>query len=592
MGRINVLDDHLTNMIAAGEVVERPMGVVKELVENSIDAKATKVEIRLKNGGLDGIEVIDDGCGMDQKDATAAFGRHATSKIQNESDLWQIHTMGFRGEALPSIASVSKLTMKTNDGHDSTLVAIEYGKIVQAKPIGAPEGTSIKVEGLFYKTPARLKHLKSANTELSSILELVQKLALAHPEIAFELYHDDKLKLATNGSGSLQEAILAVFGLEIAKKAIPFEVSDFDFEVSGYLIAPMITRSSKQYIYSSINSRVIKSYGIIKAILEGYQGYIMPDRYPIAVINVQTDFKLVDVNVHPSKWEIRLSKEKQLYALLNQAVKSTLQQHMIPSNMILDHLSKPQVEDPYRKLVLEDIKEAVVSEISKVEKPKEKENLFQYQPVDPPVKKAMQADLLADLPTTKIERFTYLAQFHGNYILAYDQDNLYIIDQHAAQERCMYEEICEQIMENSIHTQPLLIPLVIETSPAVVNQLDQINEAFACLKIQFEPFSLNSIVTREVPDFFEQIDEVDFLTHLIEEIIQDKKMTILEIKKDRIATMACHSSVRFNHHLTMEESKKLLSRLSNCTQPFNCPHGRPTMITISEKQLIKEFKRV
>ncbi len=600
MSKINILDDHLTNMIAAGEVVERPMGVVKELVENSIDAGATKIEVRLINGGLDSIEIIDDGCGMDKRDATAAFNRHATSKISQESDLWQIHTMGFRGEALPSIASVSKVTMTTNDGNDSTLVRIEYGKIMEAKPIGCSEGTSIKVEGLFYKTPARLKHLKSGNAELNAILDLIQKIALSHPEIAFELYNDDRLKISTNGSGSLQEAILAIYGLEIAKKAIPFNVSDFDFDVEGYIIAPMITRSTKQYIYSFINGRVIKSFGIQKAVIEGYSGYMMPDRYPVAVLNVSTDFKLVDVNVHPSKWEIRLSKEKQLYALISEGIKNTLKEYMIPSDMLLERAKPKPIEDPYQNVRVEEIKqeeilpiEPIIVEENKTEEQVNEHETFTYTPPkQQPPKTIVQQELLDYTSGTKIERFNYLAQFHGNYILAYDEENLYVVDQHAAQERCMYEDICDQIMENSIVSQPLLIPLVIDVSPAIINQLDKINEVLSCIKLEFEQFSLNSIVTREVPDFFEEIDEVNFVHQLIDEIINDKQMNMIDIKKDRIATTACHSSVRFNHHLTVDESKKLLSRLSNCKQPFNCPHGRPTMISISEKQLIKEFKRV
>lgn len=598
MSKINILDDHLTNMIAAGEVVERPMGVVKELVENSIDAGATKIEVRLINGGLDSIEIVDDGCGMDKRDATAAFNRHATSKISQESDLWQIHTMGFRGEALPSIASVSKVTMTTNDGNDSTLVRIEYGKIMEAKPIGCSEGTSIKVEGLFYKTPARLKHLKGSNAELNAILDLIQKIALSHPEIAFELYNDERLKISTNGSGSLQEAILSIYGLEVAKKAIPLNVSDFDFEVNGYIVAPMITRSTKQYIYSCINGRVIKSFGIQKAVIEGYSGYMMPDRYPVAVLNIETDFKLVDVNVHPSKWEIRLSKERQLYALITDAIKTTLKEYMIPSDMLLERAKPKPVVDPYQNVRIEEIKTEEIAPVMQVIEEENKKvevehETYSYTPIkEAPPKTIVQQELLEYSSGTKIERFTYLAQFHGNYILAYDEENLYVIDQHAAQERCMYEDICDHIMENSIVTQPLLIPLVIDVTPAVISQLDKINQVLSCIKLEFEQFSLNSIIAREVPDFFEEIDENAFVHQLIDDIMNDKQMNLIDIKKDRIATAACHSSVRFNHHLSIEESKKLLSRLSNCKQPFNCPHGRPTMISISEKQLIKEFKRV
>ncbi|NLZ75056.1 MAG: DNA mismatch repair endonuclease MutL [Erysipelotrichia bacterium] len=571
MSKIRILDELLSNMIAAGEVVERPMGVVKELVENSIDAQATRIEIRLINGGLDYIEITDDGCGMDKKDATAAFSRHATSKISEVNDLWQINTMGFRGEALPSIASVSKVSLTTNDGNDSTLVRVEYGKIIEAKPFGAPEGTTIKVEGLFYKTPARLKHLKSANVELNLILDLISKMALSHPEISFELTNDEQAKIQTNGSGSLQEAIMAIYGVAVARKCIAIDFEDYDFKVTGYIVDPAITRATKQYINCFINGRIIKSYQIQKAIIEGYKGYMMSDRFPIAIVNIAVDYKLVDVNVHPSKWEIRISKEKQLYKLITNGIREVLKKEMTPSDLLLKNLSSSKQDREQRE-----------TELTKEEA---------YKSFVQPNLNIVQEEILEYIEPGQRYRFKYLAQLHGKYILANDEENLYIIDQHAAQERCMYEEIQNQIMEKSVITQHLLLPLVIEVSPAIVNQLDLINQQLDCIKLKFEQFSMNSIVTREVPDFFEQIDELHFIQHLINEIVEDKQMSRIDIRKEKIASIACHSSVRFNQYLSMEESKKLLERLSKCNQPFNCPHGRPTMIAISEKDLIKEFKR-
>ncbi|MDI9540717.1 MAG: DNA mismatch repair endonuclease MutL [Bacillota bacterium] len=572
MSKIKILDELLSNMIAAGEVVERPMGVVKELVENSIDANAGRIEIRLINGGLDYIEITDDGCGMDKRDATAAFSRHATSKISEVNDLWQIRTMGFRGEALPSIASVSKVTLLTNDGSDSTLVRVEYGNVVEAKPFGAPEGTTIRVEGLFYKTPARLKHLKSANVELNLILELISKMALSHPEISFELSNDGQIRIQTNGSGSLQETIMAIYGVGVAKKCIAVDFEDYDFKVSGYIVHPAITRATRQYINSFINGRIIKSYQIQKAIIEGYKGYMMSNRYPIAIINIEIDYKLVDVNVHPSKWEIRISKERQLYKLITNGINETLKREMTPSDLLIDNLTKPQQAVVHKeKELLEEI------------------DLFSYQ--RQPILGSIQEEISGYMEAEQTHRFTYLAQLHGKYILASDEENLYIIDQHAAQERCMFEEIQNQIMEKKVVTQHLLLPLVIEVNPAIVNQLDLINEQLDCIKLNFEQFSMNSIVTREVPYFFEQIDEMHFVQHLINEILEDKQMSRIDIRKEKIASLACHSSVRFNQYLSIEESKTLLERISKCKQPFNCPHGRPTMIVISEKDLIKEFKR-
>lgn len=582
MSKIKVLNEHLTNMIAAGEVVERPMGVVKELIENSIDALSNHIEIRLKNGGLDCIEISDNGYGMDPQDAVAAFNRHATSKISQDDDLWHIHTMGFRGEALPSIASVSKVSLKTNDGQVGTAVDIEYGQIKSVEPTACMQGTTIKVEGLFYKTPARLKHLKNANSELNAILDLVQKSALAHPEISFELYNDDKLKIQTNGSGSLQETIMDVYGLDIAKKALKIECEDYDFKIDGYVVSPVITRSGKQFINTFINGRVIRNFYLNKAIIEAYSQFIMPERYPITVLNISVDYQLVDVNVHPSKWEIRISKEKQLAELIKRNVTEVIRHSMIPSDLIIDHL---RIDNEY---VSSNPKPIVNEEKKEIEE----KYTFESENINRPIKKVVQENLIEYQTNPTIDRFTFLAQLHGRYILAYDEDNLYIIDQHAAQERCMYEDIQNKITEKKVHTQPLLIPLVIDVSPATVNQIDLLNEQLNCIGLHFEQFSLSSLIVREVPDFLENLDETDFINNLINEVINDKQMSILEIRKEKIASLACHSSVRFNHYLSAEENKKLLSRLSNCKQPFNCPHGRPTMITISEKQLVKEFKRV
>ena len=561
MSKIKVLNEHLKNMIAAGEVVERPAGVVKELVENSIDADSHKIEVHLQNGGLDTIEVRDDGCGMDKKDATAAFGRHATSKIEFDQDLWNIHTMGFRGEALPSIASVSKLEMYTSDGIDQTKVVIEYGQIKEVKPVGCNQGTIIKVQGLFYKTPARLKHLKSANNELTTIIDLLSKLALAHPDIAFILFDNDKLKLQTNGSNNLKETIMSIYGLETAKKAIDFKCNDYDFEVDGCIISPVITRSSKQYINIFINSRVIKSFLLTNSVIDGYKQYIMDNRYPIVIINIKADYQLIDVNVHPSKWEVRLSKERQLASLIKDNIEKTLAKAYHPSDLLL--------------------KDNPLNENSLPKKQNEKPQIVQQTLLDRDDKEEEK----------KIDRFVYLCQYHGKYILASDEDNLYIIDQHAAQERCMYEDIQKQIENKEIKTQLLLVPLLIESTISTVNRIDEINEKLSCINLNFEQFSSTTLLLREVPYFFENIDEIDFLNHLIEEVLSDKSMSVLEIRKEKIASLACHSSVRFNHYLSVEESKKLLARLSNCKQPFNCPHGRPTMISISDKQLFKEFKR-
>ena len=571
MSRIHVLDEHLTNMIAAGEVVEKPMGVVKELVENSIDAQATRIIVRVVNGGRDMIEVNDDGIGMDQEDAVRAFSRHATSKILRPEDLWDIHTMGFRGEALPSIASVSKTSLLTSDGNQSTEIILEYGKIIKAGPAASARGTTVRVENLFLKTPARLKHLKSGNTEFNAIIDLMQKFALGNPQIAFELYADDKLKLQTPGNGSLDETMMHIYGLETAKNSIPVEFSDYDFSVRGVLVLPSINRSTKQYINCFINGRIVRSFLIQKAIIDAYREFMMPDRYPVCVLNIDVDYQLVDVNVHPSKWEIRLSKERQLCSLIQTNVNEILKKQFKPGEIKLPKQNvrieeKPLFETTYTEVRHDDVLQEKVEEYVPAERKEE--------------------------PAVVVERFRYLAQLHGNYILACDEDNLYIVDQHAAMERCMYEDIQQEIEKKEVMTQDLIVPLMIELTPAEIQQIDRLNEVFNAIGIEMEGFSSNSVLIRRVPLWFEDINEEEFIHDLVGEILNEKKMNVLDIRKDRIASLACHSSIKFNHRLDAMESRKLLSRLGRCVQPFNCPHGRPTMMAISETQLQKEFKRV
>ena len=571
MSRIHVLDEHLTNMIAAGEVVEKPMGVVKELVENSIDAQATRIIVRVVNGGRDMIDVSDDGIGMDQEDAVRAFSRHATSKILRPEDLWDIHTMGFRGEALPSIASVSKTSLLTSDGNQSTEIILEYGKIIKAGPAASARGTTVRVENLFLKTPARLKHLKSGNTEFNAIIDLMQKFALGNPQIAFELYADDKLKLQTPGNGSLDETMMHIYGLEMAKNSIPVEFSDYDFSVRGVLVLPSINRSTKQYINCFINGRIVRSFLIQKAIIDAYREFMMPDRYPVCVLNIDVDYQLVDVNVHPSKWEIRLSKERQLCSLIQTSINEILKKQFKPGEIRLPKQNvrieeKPLFETTYTEVRHDDVLQEKTEEYVPAERKEE--------------------------PAVVVERFQYLAQLHGNYILACDEDNLYIVDQHAAMERCMYEDIQQEIEKNDVMTQDLIVPLMIELTPAEIQQIDRLNEVFNAIGVEMEGFSSNSVLIRRVPLWFEDINEEEFIHDLVGEILNEKKMNVLDIRKDRIASLACHSSIKFNHRLDAMESRKLLSRLGRCVQPFNCPHGRPTMMAISEAQLQKEFKRV
>lgn len=658
MARIHQLDEHLSNMIAAGEVVERPSGIVKELVENSIDAKAKHIEIQILQGGIDCITIIDDGCGMDAQDATLAFERHATSKIQAVDDLWKISTMGFRGEALPSIASVSQVTLRTNDGIDSSEVIIHYGTLKSARPCGTPKGTMLEVRNLFQKTPARFKHLKSPQYEFSLISDVVQKFAISHPNIGFELSHDGRSVFKTKGNGNLREVLMQIYGRDGAKTAIELHGQDLDYTIRGYALQPQFQRATKYYVLLYINGRMIRNYHLQKAVMDAYAPYMPKDRYPIAVINMEMDAQLVDVNVHPSKWEIRLSKEKQLEKLLYQTIKAALMQDMEVPNIqarkenkkekieiqelqftyprdqevkklhtevndsfvhyngkpkqTITEESKVQVdkvepqeapveaekqESVDKKQELSEsqssdtqapIKDQVIEEVSTT---KQAETLFKdIAPIQEVVMKAEQ-EPASESVNPSLPQLHVIGQFHNSYILAEGEKGLYIIDQHAAQERYHYEMIQKQILSGVKDTQPLLIPITVETTMSAVSRIDDLNALLEQVGIHFEVFGNTTLLCRELPIWLKDTKEEAFLQDMIDLWQKDDEISLDKLRKHTIATMACHSSIRFHRSLTMEEMKQVILDLGKCEQPFHCPHGRPTLICYEDKDLIHDFER-
>lgn len=678
MGRINRLNEHLSNMIAAGEVVERPAGVVKELVENCIDAKATRIEIQITQGGIECITISDDGIGMDAEDAQVAFERHATSKLKEEADLWNIHTMGFRGEALPSIAAVSQILMRTNNGQESTEVILHYGEVKEVRPTGTPQGTMIEVRNLFQKTPARFKHLKSPQYEFSLISDIVQKFALSHPEISFYLSHDGKQIFQTKGSNNLQEVMMQVYGRDIAKSAIAIDYGDYDYQLNGYIAQPNYNRATKYYMILFINHRMIRNYHLQNAIMDAYRAYMPKDRYPIVVLNIEMDAQLVDVNVHPSKWEIRLSKEKQLEKLLYQALDQALKESF---QVVQAEVKKPKEKvemttmdftyerDPIIKKLHEEVNQGFVhpeelpsldfkkiqaqmeeplpvsskqkrniqtpwmveepplqypqytrpvTQLEKQDKMQEKElpSMKATVPNTPGIAKAKEAEqsqekIVAQLPSEPVQELIeesvtnhqeapknisfpmmeVIGQFHNNYILAQGEAGLYIIDQHAAQERYHFEVIKEKILSGVKDTQPLLLPISIETTPSAILQADQLNQSFASLGIQMEVFGDTTFVVRDIPIWLKDTDEQAFLQDLIDIWLKEGEVKEEKLRHLAIATMACHSSIRFHRSLTIDEMKQVIKDLEKCEQPFHCPHGRPTFICLSDDQLVKEFLR-
>lgn len=630
MTKIQRLDPHLMNMIAAGEVVERPMGVVKELIENSIDANAKNIEIHIKEGGLSEIMIIDDGMGMSASDASMAFERHATSKIHNMNDLWKINTMGFRGEALPSIASVSHVFLKTNDGVDATEIEIQYGILKKAGPVGTPKGTQIIVKNLFQKTPARLKHLKTPQYEFSLISDVVQKFALAQSGIAFTLTHDGREVFSSKGRGNLLEVIMGIYGREVAKLAVPIKVEDEDYQLNGYAIQPSQSRASKYYMLLYINDRMIRSYRLQKSIIDAYAPYLPKDRFPIVVLDIKMDPKLVDVNVHPSKWEVRLSKEKQLESLIKNAISDALRNQLSVSKVErvekevveaprfdFSYTEKPMVK-PFIKPVeqasgVEEIVHEIREEFAQYVNEEKQENVVSN---DEPVQtqtyeqKEIVEDIVEDIATAQetVEEkqttdemmsvnpsFPYMqviGQFKGCYILAEGEKGLYIIDQHAAQERYHFEVISKMVLNGVKDSQALLVPLTIESSMSAVAQIDDINALLNQVGIHLEAFGNHTFIVRELPTWVSDVEEEKFIQDMIDFYLKNNEISIEALRKHTIATMACHSSIRFNRNLTIDEMKQVVEDLKKCEQPFHCPHGRPTFIEMTTKELEKEFYRV
>lgn len=639
MGKINRLDEHLANMIAAGEVVERPSGIVKELVENSIDAKAKNIKIQISQGGIQAITIIDDGEGMDPQDACIAFERHATSKLKEVDDLWNIMTMGFRGEALPSIAAVSQVLLRTCNGIEGTEVHITYGKMNHVKPCATPKGTILEIKNLFLKTPARFKHLKSSQYEFSLIQDVVQKFALAHPEISFTLSHDGKDVFQTRGSGQLLEVLMQIYGRDMAKSAIEIKNKDNDYQITGYVMQPQYHRATKYYTLLYINKRMIRNYHLQKAVFDAYAPYMPKDRYPIAVLNIQMDAQLVDVNVHPSKWEIRLSKEKQLEKLIYDTLTKALSKGMKIPNLKQDAPKKEKVEtiqfqletkmDKSQQQIKEEVNDSFIhipKEQPKIEitqpqrkwnyptgkkEPKVEETPIQYpiprKQTPKPIKPAMEAvepkektstneskptSISQEMPVHSFPNLTVIGQFRRSYILAQGEKGLYIIDQHAAEERFHYEEIKKAIYNEVKDTQLLLMPITLEHCEAFIPYIDEINTTLSSLGIQFECFGDDTLIIREIPIWMKDVKEEEFLQDLLEYYRQNQEMNLEKLRQHAIATMACHSSIRFHRTLTMEEMQQVIKDLEHCEQPYHCPHGRPTIICIEDNDLLKHFDRI
>lgn len=617
MGIIQLMDEPLSNKIAAGEVVERPASVVKELVENAIDAGGTAIEVLLIEAGLTSIQIIDNGAGMDAEDALLSFSRHATSKITNEHDLFRIRTLGFRGEALASIASVSKVTLHTSDGISGTFVQLEGGRLVEHRPGSLRKGTDIRIDQLFFNTPARLKYLKTLQTELGHSIDLMNRFALSYPGVAFKLVHEGKTVLQTSGSGEIKRVISDIYGVSIAKKMIPFEGETQDYKVSGYASLPEITRANKNYISLFVNGRWVKHYAIANTVHKAYHTFLPLERQPIVILNIQGDPYLTDVNVHPAKQQIRLSKEKELMELVHATIRQT-----ISSSVRAPVIEQPKAvkQAPTKQLdlwktsftVKEPIEQPAPDFPRTMEKPKEQPAMQQGEPArgesvrqastaytpEPfpePYPEPIAEPAVFEEPETgpQFPELEVVGQIHGTYIVAQSSDGFYLVDQHAAQERIKYEFFREKVGDiDSSERQALLLPLTFHYSRDEALRLKDALAVMAESGVFMEEFGDTSFIVREHPTWFPKGFEQEIIEEIIEQVLDDRKVDVKKIREEAAIMMSCKRSIKANHYLQKHEMERLLADLKNAEQPFTCPHGRPVIVHFKTYDVEKMFKRV
>ncbi|WP_188068658.1 DNA mismatch repair endonuclease MutL [Brevibacillus brevis] len=689
MGTIQVLDEQLANMIAAGEVVERPASVVKELVENAIDARATTIEIHVEEGGLEMIRIVDNGRGMDREDCQLAFERHATSKISNARDLFRIRTLGFRGEALPSIAAVSRmeLTSSTSSSEVGTHLLIEGGQLGTISDKAAVKGTEVCVRSLFFNTPARLKYMKSIATEVGHISDYVNRLALTHPSISFLLTHNGKTLLQTSGDGKLLHVMAAIYGVQVAKLLLPIAGETLDYKWYGFLSKTEVTRANRSYLSTLVNGRYVRSYSINNAIMRGYHTLLPIGRYPIVALQIEMDPSLVDVNVHPAKLEARFSKEDELCSAIEQSVKETLRQGLgivrpmvtQPKAKVVTQVVQPQFdlqitkpdtpqspllaasprlqewmakqEVPSKQVdlvtpIAPSIENGTVKETAanyeKLEAAKVEANPHEivqatlldqtdtreaFQPNEPKI--PVQLDIAqAPSPAYQIHEINSednsvvsgteqtpplleatnenetdspvpvmypVGQVHGTYIVAQNDEGMYLIDQHAAQERIFYEYFMDKLAEEDISSQIMLFPHTVEYTAAEASKLEKRLSLLQSFGLEIEAFGGRTFIVRAHPHWFPEGAELEVIEELIQFVLETGENTqanVVLMREKAAIMMSCKASIKANRFLTHAEMESLLNQLRKTSSPYTCPHGRPIVIHFTGYDLEKMFKRV
>lgn len=618
------LPPHLTNMIAAGEVVDRPLSVVKELVENSIDAESTSIKVSLIESGITKITVIDNGCGIAKEEMLLAFERHATSKIRSAEDLFKIASLGFRGEALPSIAAVSMVTMTSSvDGKEGYFYTLKAGEVVNQGSTQMTKGTKVEVEKLFFNTPARYKHLGSVYQELSLITDYLYKCALSHPHILFSLANNDKVLFSTSGKNDIMEIMGEAFGLDTANNVFAFEGKNALYRIYGYTSNNQVFRSHKNNISVILNGRVIKNSSLIYAVCDSYQSLIPVGKYPITVLYIESDLSLVDVNIHPSKLEVRLTDEAALKTLITTTIRNLLYSRPVFESKNERVIQEQLFEGEAEKLIEKDEENETVTESSNVlESDEDKYHFSDFWDAYPEVKPTMvqptmvepsmivkeEASLIYDAPTSKepevkyeqpeiikttfFSGLDYLGQFNQTYLLMQRGTDLYLIDQHAAMERVMYEKISKSFAHSSNDCYDLLIPFKLEFSVSEALLINQKMEEIKQLGIVIDEFGSNAFIVRSVPIWIPRGLETEFVSDIIIHVINNRETGKAKMYDSLAKSLSCKESIKANMHIDRLEVKKLMNDLDQCQMPYTCPHGRPTLVKFTLYEIEKMFKRV
>ena len=617
MSRIQLLDNATIDKIAAGEVVERPSSVVKELVENAIDAGATAVTVEIKDGGISFLRVTDNGNGIPADQVREAFLRHATSKIRTSEDLNNIHSLGFRGEALSSIAAVAQVEMmtKTKDSLMGVHYTIEGGKETGFSEVGVPDGTTILVKNIFFNTPARRKFLKTATTEGGYIADLCEHLAMSKPEVSFRFIVNNQVKFHTSGNGDIREIIYRIFGKDFIKEIIPIDCKDEDIHIKGYLGKPALNRSNRNFENCFINGRYVKSTFLFKAIEEGYRAYLMQHKFPFAVLYFTIDTDKVDVNVHPTKMDIRITDSQKYYDFIVKSISETLSKpEMIPNIEQPDTLNKaPKREITERSAVPEPFEQKRMQEYKVkedfsyitnrlfgedvipapnppvIDKPEKKPTILTEQIPNP-----VQLNLFEEkiLKQENKDKFEILGQIFQTYWLVRYEEQLLFVDQHAAHEKVKYENLMHSVKEGDILSQSLQPPLVLHLTQKEEAALEEYHSYFENLGFIWEDFGSHSIAMRQMPVELYGKSEKRFFEEILDELVENGCKGTPEVVQEKIASMACKSAVKGNQTMNTAEMKALLEQLFTLENPYHCPHGRPTMISMSKTDLEKKFKRI